>query len=86
MNRTDRIHSRAHRAGSISTIDWDAMIKLAIVVGAVAAFAAIAFAPLLGETTVILLVILAGTVLGWRHSEPGAAALRTIPVRKGQRS
>ena len=62
-----------------SRIDWDAKVKLAVVVSAVAALLAVAFAEVVSGPVLIAAVLVAGSVLSWRTS--GALASPTMRHR-----
>lgn len=68
------------RTERIERIDWMASCRLALVVSLVAALAALLLSTFVGETAVILTVIVAGTVASWFHLEHGRLS-RPVPVR-----
>jgi len=65
-------------------IDWVASCRLALVVSLVAALAALLLATVVGETAVVVTVIVAGTVASWFHLEQGRLS-RPLPVRHDSR-
>lgn len=75
---------RTERTERTERIDWVASCRLALVVSLVAALAALLLATFVGETAVILTVIVAGTVASWFHLEQGRLS-RPAPVRHHSR-
>lgn len=62
-------------------VDWAASCRLALVVSIVAAALALVLASLIGETTAIVLVIVAATATSWFHLEQGQLT-RPATVRR----
>jgi len=78
---SDRAPDRNERNDQI---DWVASCRLALVVSLVAALAALLLATVVGETAVVVTVIVAGTVASWFHLEQGRLS-RPLPVRHDSR-
>lgn len=66
-------------------IDWAASCRLALVVSIVAAFVAIGLVSLVGETTAIVMIIVAATATSWFHLEQGQLT-RPATVRRDGRN
>jgi len=81
---SDRAPDRIERIERDDQIDWVASCRLALVVSLVAAVAALLLATLVGETAVVVTVIVAGTVASWFHLEQGRLS-RPVPVRHDSR-
>ncbi len=62
-------------------VDWAASCRLALVVSILAAAAALAFSALVGETALVVCVILAASAVSWFHLEHGQLT-RPLPVRR----
>ncbi|MFN6120859.1 MAG: hypothetical protein ACK5CE_14680 [Actinomycetes bacterium] len=66
-------------------IDWAASCRLALVVSIAAAAAALLLSGVVGETVLVVAVIVAGTAASWFHLEQGRlsrpAPVRALPVR-----
>lgn len=62
-------------------IDWAASCRLALVVSIVAALMAIGLVSLVGETTAIVMIIVAATATSWFHLEQGQLT-RPVTVRR----
>ena len=58
-------------------VDWAASCRLALVVSIVAAAAALALATVVGETALVVMVIVAASIVSWFHLESG---LLTRPI------
>ncbi len=54
--------------------DWPANCRLALLVSMVAALAAVVLAPVLGETSIIVSIIVGATCASWFHLEHGDSA------------
>lgn len=63
-------------------IDWAASCRLALVVSIVAAAVALGLVAVVGETTAIVMVIVAATATSWFHLEQGQLT-RPATVRTG---
>jgi hypothetical protein len=66
----------------VERIDWAASCRLALVVSIVAAAVALGLVAVVGETTAIVMVIVAATATSWFHLEQGQLT-RPATVRAG---
>ena len=62
--------------------DWPAMLRLAMVAGVFAALAAVALSGVVAETTIVVCVIVAGTMASWFQIEHQRPAPRGVRVRR----
>lgn len=62
-------------------IDWPGHFRLALVVSAVAALAALLLAPVIGSTAVIVSVIVGGTCASWFQLERTDRSVPPVPPR-----
>lgn len=62
-------------------VDWAASCRLALVVSIVAALVALCMVSLVGETTSIVMVIVAATATSWFHLEQGRLTRVAQPAR-----
>ncbi len=62
-------------------VDWAASCRLALVVSIVAALVALCVVSLVGETTSIVMVIVAATATSWFHLEQGRLTRVAQPAR-----
>ncbi len=69
-----------HNNGDTSRFDWAGQIKLAIVLSAVAAIAAVALAGHVAEPVLIVGVIIVASFAGWARVQPAPQPVR-IPIR-----
>jgi putative Mn2+ efflux pump MntP len=66
-------------------VDWAASCRLALVVSILAAVAALGFSAFVGETALVVCVIVAASAVSWFHLEHGQLSrplTRTMPVRR----
>ncbi len=62
-------------------VDWAASCRLALVVSILAAAAALALATVVGETALVVMVIVAASIVSWFHLESGQLT-RPIPAHR----
>ena len=71
-----------HEDEVVSCTDWWASIRLAAAFSVVAAVSALLLFGRMPETTIILSIIVVGTMVGWLHEEH---PLRTATLPSGRR-
>lgn len=76
-SHADRTHANANPVDqSPRSFDWDAQIKLAIVLSVVAALVTIALAGRVAEPVLIVGVIVVASLVSWARIEPAAQPVR----------
>jgi hypothetical protein len=65
-----------------SAVEWSGVLKLAVVAGIVAALVAVALHDYVSETTLVVSIIVLGTMASWFQIEHPRPAHERLPVRR----
>ncbi|MGD9998432.1 MAG: hypothetical protein AB7L17_08505 [Ilumatobacteraceae bacterium] len=71
-----------HGTSTTGVVDWTGVLKLAAIAGVVAALTAVALHGVVGETTLVVSVIVLATMASWFQIEHPRPAPQHLPVRR----